>query len=225
MRKRIEKVKMVKVDHERKETFDFVSTESVLNVYLNGEFVESVTCTAENAEYLGVGLLASKGFVTEAESVKVEFPEVYVKGKRGKIVKRKTFFSLRAETLKLRMEELLDSSQLFFQTGAYHLCGLLDAKKEIFIFVSQDISRHASVEKCVGFSILNKKFTNLAIFLSGRIDREIVKSCAVANVEMIVSKGAVTYEAIRESEEKKIALVGFVRNRRFNLYTCFDRIL
>ncbi len=221
----IRRVRIIKIDHERKNEFDVVGSESAVKVFLNGIFVNEITCTPKDLEYLAVGFLYSEGLIGTVKMVEKKFSNVYVEADKRKNLRKPRSFSIEAKKLKKSMKELLSSSELFFETGVYHLCGLSDAKNMSFVYIAQDVSRHAAVEKCIGYLIVNSKPCVPVLFLSGRVNKKIARSCIEAGIGIVASKGAVTYEAIEECKLSNVALVGFVRENRLNVYSSFDRVV
>jgi Uncharacterized protein required for formate dehydrogenase activity len=51
-----------------------------------------------------------------------------------------------------------------------------------------------------------------------------VRKCLVANIPVIVSRGATTTAAVEAAEAGGLTIVGFVRSRKMNIYTRPDRV-
>lgn len=117
-----------------------------------------------------------------------------------------------------RAAEFQRRSQLYRATGGVHSAALCDAN-ELLIF-SEDIARHNAIDKLFGECLLKDvPVTDKFILTSGRISSEIVLKAARRGVAIVVSKSAPTALAVRLGAHLDIAIVGFARGRRLNIYS------
>jgi FdhD protein len=115
----------------------------------------------------------------------------------------------------------LDGHQpLFAKTGAVHAAAAFDSQGTISI-VREDIGRHNAVDKVVGQLLLDGQLpaTGLGLFVSGRASFEIVQKAWAAGFAAIVAVSAPSALAVDTARAAGITLVGFARDRHFNLYT------
>ena len=115
----------------------------------------------------------------------------------------------------------LDGQQpLFAKTGAVHAAAVFDARGTISI-VREDIGRHNAVDKVIGQLLLDGQLpaTGLGLFVSGRASFEIVQKAWAAGFAAIVAVSAPSALAVDTARAAGITLVGFARERHFNLYT------
>lgn len=122
------------------------------------------------------------------------------------------------------MRSLQSSSQLFKKTGGVHSCALADAER-ILVF-KEDIGRHNAVDKIFGECFLKEIPTeDKIILLSGRISSEILIKVSKARIPIVASRAAPTTLAVEMANKLGIALAGFVRTEKMNIYTHPERIV
>jgi FdhD protein len=127
-------------------------------------------------------------------------------------------------------EELRTQQTLFGQSGGNHGVALFDNDLNV-IDVREDVGRHNALDKLIGANLnvllvggptnLNKhSATSFGLVLSGRVSFELVQKAAMANISCIVAIGAPTSLAIDLAKDCDICLVGFVKQDKFNVYSC-----
>lgn len=132
----------------------------------------------------------------------------------GKVESNKSFS--KEEITKL-MEEMTLMSSLFNETGGVH-CSALCKEGEIVCF-AEDVARHNTLDKIFGECLLSDIPIDGALILtSGRATSGIVAKAAKRGIPVLASRSAPTSLSIKIAGELGITLVGFVRNRRMNVY-------
>lgn len=132
-------------------------------------------------------------------------------------------FRLTPENITSFSAMLEDNAGLFRSTGGAHGAAL--AGPEGIIAFYEDVGRHNAVDKVLGFCFLNNiPLSGKILVLSGRISSEILIKAARLGVPVIVSRSAPTSLALQMAEELGITVAGFVRGKRFNLYTHPERV-
>lgn len=112
-------------------------------------------------------------------------------------------------------------STVFSQTGGSHSAALSDIQG--IRYQAEDIGRHNAIDKVVGQALLNEEdFSKFYLMTSGRISSEIVRKAFHAGISGIISCSAPTSLAIQKAEEAGLTLIGFLRDKRFNLYTLLE---
>jgi len=128
-----------------------------------------------------------------------------------------------ANDIRVWMKEFTTRSALFRETGGVHSAAIHLADRVVAF--SEDIGRHTAVDKTFGRAMLDRVHLDRAVLLtSGRISAEMVITCALREVSVVVSRSAVTNLAIDLAERMGMTLVGFARGRRMTVYTHARRI-
>jgi FdhD protein len=134
-------------------------------------------------------------------------------------------FRVDAEIL-LRLPEALRGSQAAFgRTGGLHAAALFDARGELLV-LREDIGRHNAVDKVIGWALLNDRIplADSVLMVSGRGGFEIVQKAIVAGVPVVASVSAPSSLAVQLARELRLTLVGFLRGKRFVIYSGEERI-
>jgi len=116
------------------------------------------------------------------------------------------------------IQEFVHHSELFAATGGVHSAALCDTKA-ILVF-SEDIGRHNAIDKIFGECIVKDIPThNRLLITSGRVSSEILLKVAKRNIPILISKSAPTNLGVKLANDSGITLIGFVREKRMNVYT------
>jgi formate dehydrogenase accessory protein FdhD len=88
------------------------------------------------------------------------------------------------------------------------------------------VGRHNTVDKVIGLASLNKEnFSQCFMIITGRVPGDMIYKAAKVGLPIVASVAAVLNSGVSSAEKADIALVGFVRGKRMNIYTCPDRII
>ena len=91
---------------------------------------------------------------------------------------------------------------------------------------AEDIGRHNAVDKVVGLAALNKiNFAECFLAFSGRLPSDVVFKVAKVGLPIIASFGAALDSGIALAEQTNLTLIGFIRDKRMNIYTVPERII
>jgi FdhD protein len=124
------------------------------------------------------------------------------------------------------MPDLLRTSQVVFsRTGGLHAAGLFDAQGQLVV-QREDVGRHNAVDKVIGWALLNGciPLSNYVLLVSGRGGFEIIQKAVAGGVPILASVSAPSGLAVRLAREMGLTLVGFLRGKRFIVYSGENRL-
>ena len=133
---------------------------------------------------------------------------------------------LAPDVLCLLPEALRASQTIFGRTGGPHAAGLFDTMGRL-VALREDVGRHNAVDKLIGWALLEKRLPlqESVLLVSGRGSFEIVQKALVAGVPIVACISAPSSLAVQLALELGLTLVGFLRGKRFVLYTGEERLL
>jgi FdhD protein len=120
-----------------------------------------------------------------------------------------------------RLPEILHSEQaVFSRTGGLHAAALFDASGRLIV-LREDIGRHNAVDKVVGWALLGgyMPLSDYVLLVSGRDGFEIAQKALAAGIPILASVSAPSSLAVKLAREFGLTLVGFLRGRRFVVYS------
>lgn len=134
--------------------------------------------------------------------------------------------SFRAEFFYPLPQRLRAAQNVFTRTGGLHAAGLFDAAGHL-VAVREDIGRHNAVDKIVGWAARAGRLplAGHVLVVSGRISYEIAQKALAARLPVVAAVSAPSSLAIELAESAGIALVGFLRERRLNVYGLRRRVV
>jgi FdhD protein len=135
-------------------------------------------------------------------------------------------FRLRAELLVELPDALRASQAVFGRTGGLHAAALFDARGRLLV-LREDIGRHNAVDKVIGWALLEDRIPlgDTAMLVSGRGGFEIVQKAIVAVLPVVASVSAPSGLAVQLARELRLTLIGFLRERRFVIYSGEERLI
>jgi len=126
-----------------------------------------------------------------------------------------------------RLPETLRSEQeVFSRTGGLHGAALFDSNGQLLV-LREDIGRHNAVDKIAGWALLQNKLplSQHVMLVSGRGGFEIVQKALAAGIPILASVSAPSSLAVKLARELGLTLIGFLRGRRFVIYSSEFRCL
>lgn len=231
---------------------DLIALEKKLRVAVNGKEILSLYCTPHMVRELVVGLMMTEGIIRGswcAERMSIEYgDDIYVDipaegevSTEGKIVtsgciggvtfEKGMDLSPIGDTFTIDKEDLRNifslfqvKSELYKLTGCIHSAALSDGTS--ILCFAEDIGRHNAVDKVIGYALLeNIPFSGKVMLASGRVSSEISSKCSRWGIPVLASRTAPTNLAVEIADKRGVTIVGFIRGKRFNVYTHPERIV
>ncbi len=205
------------------ETIDDVCIEESFRLYLNNEFIGELITSPSQLEELGAGHVICEGIASGVSSVQVSGDEIRIHAETPE-EKCTTESSVTIE--KEHIFEVMDSlvSEIWERTGGVH-CSVLFSDGRL-IARSEDIGRHNTVDKVVGYAILNNiDLSTCVLGCSGRQPAAMVSKAANAGIPIVISRSAATDKGILTADLAGVTLICFARGNRFTIYAHPDRII
>ena len=133
---------------------------------------------------------------------------------------------IRPEVLFALPGKLREGQSVFSTTGGLHAAGLFDPDGRLRA-LREDIGRHNATDKLVGFFLLRDELplADAVLMVSGRAGFEIVQKAYSAGIPIVASVSAPSSLAFELADAAGLTLVGFLRERRYNVYANPARIL
>ena len=118
------------------------------------------------------------------------------------------------------------SQTVFGHTGGLHAAALFSADGSLLV-LREDIGRHNAVDKVIGWAVFQKKIpiSDCALLVSGRGGFEIIQKAIVAGIPVVACISAPSSLAMQLARRMGLTLVGFLRGRRFVIYSGEERII
>ena len=125
-----------------------------------------------------------------------------------------------------KLPDILSKRQeQFANTGGVHASALLSEGGEI-LHLAEDVGRHNALDKLIGHIRCNDMLRPLEQFVmcSGRLGFDIIQKALMSDIGMIVGIGAPTSLALDLAGKFDITLIGFIKKKKYNIYTGAWRI-
>ena len=136
-----------------------------------------------------------------------------------------TEFRFDPELLCSLPDKLRVAQTIFGRTGGLHAAALFESNGQLVV-AREDVGRHNAVDKIIGWALLQGRLplSQYALVVSGRGGFEIIQKALVAGIPLLASVSAPSGLAVRLARELGLTLVGFLRGRRFLIYSREDRL-
>jgi FdhD protein len=130
-----------------------------------------------------------------------------------------------AELLASLPQQMRAAQETFNRTGGLHAAALFNADGKLIV-LREDIGRHNAVDKVIGHCLLHSPFPpdRHVLLVSGRSSFEIMQKALAARVPIVAAVSAPSSLAATFALESGQTLIGFLRDRRMNIYANTQRI-
>ena len=236
----MKKVNIIRIkDGERKQTQDHLTKEVTLKVVINSEETLIFPCSGDYVNEMITGYLYTKGYISTIGDINtLDYQmESLPADRRGYSQQAGLTASVSLEKSKSLMDgfsgnaglqlptsqilEFMDTftglSEQFRMTGAVHTAAMVTQNGIQKHF--DDIGRHNAIDKLIGYGVTNNEpFSDKCLLLTCRMSQSIISKVISAGFPMVVSTSPPTDQALQMARENNIAMAGFVRGNRMNIY-------
>lgn len=120
------------------------------------------------------------------------------------------------------MNTLFAKAVTYRETEGVHAAGLFSADEEPVCIV-EDIGRHNTLDKVIGYGLINKiDFGSTFLVSTGRMASEMVTKICRAGIPVAATKTAVTDKGLEIGRKCGLTLIGFVRDIGTEINTDMD---
>jgi len=216
---------------------DLVVREAEVRIKVGGRIYTQLFCLPSHFDELAIGYLNSEGLDPslisnlEVEEVNPDIKEYEIRVELEKRVLRHPLkvsseIKIKKGTVFDLIKKLEEGGILYNATGSTHVVASSSLNQKGETFFIEDVSRHCAIDKLIGMCIKSEtKISESILVTSCRHTRSTMKKVIFAGFPIVISVSAPTELAIRDADEFGITLVGFARDKRFNVYTNDWRIL
>jgi FdhD protein len=118
--------------------------------------------------------------------------------------------------------KLRAAQETFDRTGGLHASALFDRAGNLLL-LREDVGRHNALDKVIGHALRHElPMDELILLVSGRISFELMQKALAARIPVVAGISAPSSLAVKLAKESGQTLVGFLRERGFNVYAGGD---
>jgi FdhD protein len=130
---------------------------------------------------------------------------------------------LEPQEVGLLIDLLLESQELYRETGGVHTSMLTDGRR--VVLAAEDIGRHNTLDKIAGLCMQQHAWPETRILITtGRISSEMLQKAARLRAPILMSRTSPSSLSIEMALRYGITLIGYARRQRFNVYSNPQRV-
>ena len=207
---------VVRSDGSKERICASLMIEHRLDVYVNGEKAVSLICTNDQLEELVTGRLCTDGYIQRIEDIsEISFDPTFEKAEVN--LRGETRADVRAlskvKDQDINTEDVFEIANAFSKgmpihsmTQGCHSCIL--ARGRELLYSCEDIGRHNTVDKAVGYALMNNiDLSECILYISGRVPTDMMQKVIRSGIPVLVSKAVPTADAVRMAREYGVTLV------------------
>lgn len=223
-------------DGKIEEVSDLMVNETTLLVVVNNEYKKELLCSPAELYELALGYLKTQGYIfdiSDVESLTIKgedsfAAEITLNDKTSTDIRNNleqtNQVNFETDLILQNLSKFYEESTLQKATAGVHRCALCN--NDGIILSCDDISRHCAFDKIIGHAVKEGiELSDKYVITSGRVPLDMIKKVDTCGIPMIVSRTAPTISAAYFARDKGITLLGFSREKRFNVYSNFSRII
>jgi|GEM_PF-213810 len=226
-----------------------VIIEKELPIYVNGRHLVTASITPVMEKEFVIGYLFGQGFIDslkEVASVEIKDYTARVRlkyaGKRALITQKASYrivsgggrvaFAGETDLPPLRdhrkvrrrivfkgINTLFETARLYRETEGVHAAGLFTLEGGLICIV-EDIGRHNTLDKVIGYALVNEVDCTQAFLVStGRMASEMVAKISRAGISVVATKTAVTDKGLEIGRKRGLTIIGFLREAGTRIQT------
>ncbi len=226
-----------------------VIIEKELPIYVNGQHLVTASITPSMETEFVIGYLFGQGFINGLDDIlalTIEGNTAQIKLKDEAMVSSETrgasyrivsgggrvAYYDKAELPRIKsrgkisqaqiykaMNTLFETARIYRETEGVHAAGLFTNEGSLVCIV-EDIGRHNSLDKVIGYALLNKvDLGNTFLVSTGRMASEMVAKICRAGIPIVATKTAVTDKGLETARKHGMTVIGFVRDAGIRIHT------
>lgn len=215
-------------DGRRSSRSDPVVHETEVTIRLDGRRYRRLCCLSTDLEELALGHFLAEGIAAPSDiNINVKGDDILVyrvaAAKKPRARKNTSKVAITEQQVSERVDKLNDSCPLFRETGGTHVVGIFHGNRSFFI---EDISRHCAIDKVIGRALKEGiDLSGSVLVTSCRQTLSTISKAVNAQIPIVITIAAPTSLAIEKASRSGVTLVGFARDRQFNIYANDWRIV